>query len=82
MIMMHCVKHERHSTTFCLYSNLLPVRFSCLQVVFATPGMLHAGQSLQIFKKWADDEKNMVYLPSNEMHIIIIIMVLLINCNS
>ena len=21
-------------------------------VVFATPGMLHAGQSLEIFKKW------------------------------
>lgn len=31
-----------------------------LQVVFATPGMLHAGQSLQIFKKWAGNEKNMV----------------------
>ena len=29
-------------------------------VVFATPGMLHAGLSLQIFKKWAEDEKNMV----------------------
>ena len=28
--------------------------------MFATPGMLHAGLSLQIFKKWADDEKNMV----------------------
>lgn len=32
------------------------------QVVFATPGMLHAGQSLQIFKKWAGNEKNMVSL--------------------
>lgn len=31
-----------------------------LQVVFATPGMLHAGQSLQIFRKWAGNEKNMV----------------------
>ena len=29
-------------------------------VVFATPGMLHAGLSLQIFRKWAEDEKNMV----------------------
>lgn len=29
-------------------------------VVFATPGMLHAGTSLYIFKKWANDEKNMV----------------------
>ncbi|KAI0979713.1 hypothetical protein GJ496_004978 [Pomphorhynchus laevis] len=32
-------------------------------VVFATPGMLHAGLSLQIFKKWAGDDKNMVILP-------------------
>ena len=30
-------------------------------MVFATPGMLHAGLSLQIFKKWAEDEKNMVW---------------------
>jgi len=32
-------------------------------VVFATPGMLHAGQSLQIFKKWCTDEKNMIIMP-------------------
>jgi integrator complex subunit 11 len=32
-------------------------------VVFATPGMLHAGQSLQIFKKWAPFEQNMVIIP-------------------
>ena len=29
-------------------------------VVFATPGMLHAGLSLNIFKKWAPNENNMV----------------------
>ena len=29
-------------------------------VVFATPGMLHAGLSLQIFKKWATNPDNMV----------------------
>ena len=29
-------------------------------VVFATPGMLHAGLSLQLFKKWAPCENNMV----------------------
>ena len=34
--------------------------FVSFKVVFATPGMLHAGLSLQIFKKWAPDEKNMV----------------------
>lgn len=32
-------------------------------VVFATPGMLHAGLSLQIFKKWAPFEANMVIMP-------------------
>ncbi|RUS69585.1 hypothetical protein EGW08_022655 [Elysia chlorotica] len=32
-------------------------------VVFATPGMLHAGLSLQIFKRWAPNEKNMVIMP-------------------
>jgi len=32
-------------------------------VVFATPGMLHAGLSLQIFKKWCSDEKNMIIMP-------------------
>ncbi|XP_031617965.1 integrator complex subunit 11 [Contarinia nasturtii] len=32
-------------------------------VVFATPGMLHAGLSLQIFKKWAPYEQNMVIMP-------------------
>lgn len=32
-------------------------------VVFATPGMLHAGLSLQIFKKWAPSAQNMVIMP-------------------
>ncbi|UXI19077.1 hypothetical protein NH340_JMT05020 [Sarcoptes scabiei] len=32
-------------------------------VVFATPGMLHAGFSLQLFRKWAPDPNNMVILP-------------------
>ena len=32
-------------------------------VLFATPGMLHAGLSLQIFKLWAGDERNMVIIP-------------------
>ena len=32
-------------------------------VVFATPGMLHSGLSLQIFKQWASHEKNMVIMP-------------------
>lgn len=32
-------------------------------VVFATPGMLHSGLSLQIFKQWASNEKNMLIMP-------------------
>nr|CAD7402992.1 unnamed protein product [Timema cristinae]CAD7570566.1 unnamed protein product [Timema californicum] len=32
-------------------------------VVFASPGMLHAGLSLHIFKKWAPNENNMVIMP-------------------
>uniref|UniRef100_A0A1B6MGT3 Integrator complex subunit 11 n=1 Tax=Graphocephala atropunctata TaxID=36148 RepID=A0A1B6MGT3_9HEMI len=32
-------------------------------VVFASPGMLHAGLSLAIFKKWAPNENNMVIMP-------------------
>mmetsp|Transcript_38968 Transcript_38968/g.63137 ORF Transcript_38968/g.63137 Transcript_38968/m.63137 type:complete len:395 (+) Transcript_38968:3-1187(+) len=32
-------------------------------VLFATPGMLHAGQSLEVFKRWAPNELNMVIIP-------------------
>ncbi|KAI7863739.1 beta-lactamase-like protein [Spinellus fusiger] len=32
-------------------------------VLFATPGMLHQGTSLEVFKKWAPDPKNMVVMP-------------------
>ena len=33
------------------------------QVLFASPGMLHAGISLEVFKKWAPDQNNLVILP-------------------
>jgi integrator complex subunit 11 len=32
-------------------------------VLLASPGMLHAGLSLEIFKKWAPDEKNCCIIP-------------------
>jgi len=32
-------------------------------VLFATPGMLHAGMSLEVFKRWAPSEQNMVIIP-------------------
>ncbi|KAK9811374.1 hypothetical protein WJX72_002754 [[Myrmecia] bisecta] len=32
-------------------------------VLFATPGMLHGGLSLEVFKQWAPDERNLLILP-------------------
>jgi integrator complex subunit 11 len=32
-------------------------------VLFATPGMLHAGMSLEVFKRWAPNELNMIIIP-------------------
>src|SRR5690606_10421866 len=32
-------------------------------VLFATPGMLHAGMSLEVFKKWCGSELNTCILP-------------------
>ena len=32
-------------------------------VVFATPGMLHAGLSLNIFRRWCTEERNMIIMP-------------------
>lgn len=32
-------------------------------VLFATPGMLHAGLSMQVFKEWCFDEKNTLIIP-------------------
>jgi predicted metal-dependent RNase len=36
-------------------------------VLFATPGMLHGGTSLEVFKAWATDPKNLVLLPSYQV---------------
>jgi integrator complex subunit 11 len=32
-------------------------------VVFSTPGMLHSGMSLELFKKWCGDQRNMLIVP-------------------
>lgn len=32
-------------------------------VLFASPGMLHSGTSLKMFKEWCEDEKNLVIIP-------------------
>lgn len=36
-------------------------------VLFATPGMLHGGVSLAVFKAWAPDSNNLVLLPSYQV---------------
>lgn len=50
------------------FNNIKPFDRSLIthpgpMVVFATPGMLHAGMSLEIFKAWAGNPKNLVILP-------------------
>lgn len=32
-------------------------------LVLATPGMLHGGTSLELFKEWCGDEKNKIIIP-------------------
>jgi len=32
-------------------------------VLFATPGMLHGGFSLKVFKEWCDDSRNTIIIP-------------------
>lgn len=36
-------------------------------VLFATPGMLQGGTSLEVFKAWAPNAKNLVLLPSYQV---------------
>lgn len=36
-------------------------------MLFATPGMLHGGTSLEVFKAWAGDARNTVLLPSHQV---------------
>eukprot|EP01104_Vermistella_antarctica_P013832 TRINITY_DN4257_c0_g1_i1.p1 TRINITY_DN4257_c0_g1~~TRINITY_DN4257_c0_g1_i1.p1 ORF type:complete len:628 (+),score=142.44 TRINITY_DN4257_c0_g1_i1:279-2162(+) len=50
------------------FSNILTFDRSMMDqpgpmVLFATPGMLHAGLSLDVFKRWAPNPLNMVILP-------------------
>ena len=32
-------------------------------LVLATPGMLHSGTSLELFKEWCEDSRNKVIIP-------------------
>lgn len=38
-------------------------------VLFASPGMLNGGVSLEVFKHWAPDPKNLVVLPGHQVHL-------------
>lgn len=52
--------HGRFAISTLVPSESTDLTIVSFKVVFATPGMLHAGLSLQNLKKWAPDEKNMV----------------------
>jgi integrator complex subunit 11 len=39
------------------------IRAETPYVLFATPGMLHSGTSVQVFKEWCSDEKNTLIIP-------------------
>jgi integrator complex subunit 11 len=50
------------------FKNILPWEKHYLDapgpmVLFSTPGMLHSGQSLEVFRWWADDPKNLLIIP-------------------
>jgi hypothetical protein len=54
-----------------LPSTLLPVFHPSMiydsepRVVLASPGMLNGGQSLEIFREWCKDERNLVVIPGH-----------------
>ena len=39
------------------------IKSSDPMVLFATPGMLHGGTSLQVFTEWCSEEKNCIIIP-------------------
>jgi integrator complex subunit 11 len=57
-----------------LSSSLLPefhpsmIYDSEPRVVLASPGMLNGGQSLEIFKEWCKDERNLVLIPGHSIN--------------
>jgi predicted metal-dependent RNase len=61
-------------TTQKLPSSLLPefhpsmIYDSEPRVVLASPGMLNGGQSLEIFREWCKDERNLVVIPGHSIN--------------
>lgn len=39
------------------------IRADIPYVLFATPGMLHGGSSMQVFKEWCGDPRNTLIIP-------------------
>lgn len=39
------------------------IRANTPMVLLATPGMLHGGSSLQVFKEWCGSEDNCIIIP-------------------
>lgn len=39
------------------------IRADIPYVLFATPGMLHGGSSMQVFKEWCGDARNTLIIP-------------------
>ena len=68
MVVSKCYNCEKLlDKTHCTFNVLQPFERTYIDnpgplVVFATPGMLHGGLSLQIFRKWCTDANNMVRL--------------------
>jgi integrator complex subunit 11 len=61
-------------TTQKLHSSLLPEFHTSMiydsepRVVLASPGMLNGGQSLEIFREWCKDERNLVVIPGHSIN--------------
>ncbi|EEQ82006.1 hypothetical protein NCER_101357 [Vairimorpha ceranae BRL01] len=55
----HNVFDFKHTTTF--QKHFLDLNIP--MVLFASPGMLHSGMSLKVFKEWCTDPKNLVIIP-------------------
>lgn len=61
-------EHFSRSKNLFAFSKIKPwqpglVNASGAAILFATPGMLHQGVSLEVFRRWCHDPKNMIILP-------------------
>jgi len=57
------LEHNVFDFSFVQHGDKSVIKSNTPMVIFATPGMLHGGLSLQIFKEIAPDHKNCVIIP-------------------